>query len=192
MMPDKLDLEIAKATSNELLHQSIDRAVLAGKMRVEAAKDCLELFGNRCVVDEKTMTVTLNGLPLDAAVLALVEDRPLWQMTGPSPADEARKQLEADAKAGSVTAHGALHKSLGPTAYAAWCKANAAKPGKPAGDATDKTNTDNTDRKNPWLSGQWSLAEQGRIVKTLGLPVAQRMAAAAGVHVGAVRPVKAA
>jgi hypothetical protein len=179
-----------KWTENNLLREAAERAVMRGALTPAALPDLLELFGNKCIVDD-SMTVTLNGLELDAAVAAIVEARPLWAPSGPNPADEARKELENAAKAGSVTAHGALHKALGAVAYQAWCKANAAKPGAPAGDK--KTNTDTDDsRKNPWLSGQWSLAEQGRIVKALGLPAAQRLAQAAGVFVGATKPAKAA
>jgi len=189
-MPTKLDLEIAEAGRNELLLQSIDRMVLAGKMRIEAAKDCYDLYSTKCVVDPQTCQVTLENRPLDEALTKIIAERPLWVPQGPDPKVEAQKELESAALAGSVSAHGALFKSMGREGYEAWCKKNSAKPGTPA--AGDKTNADDSDRKNPWLAGQWSLQEQGRIVKALGLPAAQRLAQAAGVHVGAVRPVKAA
>ena len=64
-MSKELDQELAEYGKNELLHQAIDRAVLGGRMRIEAAKDCLDMYGDKCVVDATTMQITLNGLPLD-------------------------------------------------------------------------------------------------------------------------------
>jgi hypothetical protein len=134
-MPN-LDLDLAKYSRNELLHQSVDRAVLGGRMRIEAAKDCLDMYSDKCVVDEKTLQITLNGLPLDAALEKIIAQRPLWQPTGDDPAVKERSELEAAALAGSVTAHGALWKSLGTVAYEAWKKKHLAAPGrKAAGDA---------------------------------------------------------
>jgi len=134
-MPN-LDLDLAKYSRNELLHQSVDRAVLGGRMRIEAAKDCLDMYSDKCVVDEKTLQITLNGLPLDAALEKIIAQRPLWQPTGDDPAVKERGELEAAALAGSVTAHGALWKSLGTAGYEAWKKKHLAAPGKKAaGDA---------------------------------------------------------
>ena len=103
---------------------------------IEAAKDCLDMYSDKCVVDEKTLQITLNGLPLDAALEKIIAQRPLWQPTGDDPAVKERSELEAAALAGSVTAHGALWKQLGDTGYAAWKKKHLAAPGrKAAGDA---------------------------------------------------------
>ncbi len=46
--------------------------------------------------------------------------------------------------------------------------------------------------KNPWSAESWSVTRQGAVVKALGLEKAQQIAGAAGSHVGAVRPRKAA
>jgi hypothetical protein len=196
-MPTKLELEIKNAERNELLLQAIDAKVLAGKMRIEAAKDCYDLYSAKCQVHTDTLQVVLDGLPLSDALDKILATRTLWVPQGDDPAIAERKQLEGDVIAGSVSAHGRAFREWGEKAYQAFVATNSAKlrtPGEklkaPAG---DKTNIDNTDdRKNPWLAGQWSVTEQGRIAKTLGIAVAQRMASAAGVHVGATRPVKAA
>jgi hypothetical protein len=145
----EIDLEImqSKYGKNELLRQALDRAVLRGAMRVEAIADAMDLYGDKCIVDPTHLDVTLNSLPLDEAVEKLLETRALWRPQGPDPVVEARKQLEADALAGSVSAHGQLFKIMGKTAYDQWRAKNGAQPGKSAVAATDNTNTD-VDTKN--------------------------------------------
>jgi hypothetical protein len=132
-----LDLDLAKYSRNELLHQAIDRAVLGGRMRIEAARDAMDMYGSKCLVDEKTLQITLNGLPLDAALERIIQSRPLWQPTGDDPAVKARSELEAAALGGSVTAHGELWKVLGDVGYENWKKKHAAAPGKKAAGETD-------------------------------------------------------
>jgi hypothetical protein len=194
----EIDLEImqSKYGKNELLHQALDRAVLGGRMRVEAVKDALDLYGDRCLVDEKNLDVTLNGLPLDEAVAKLVEDRPLWAPSGPDPKVEARKQLEADAIAGSVKAHGALYMSLGSSKaerdanYAAWKLKHGAAPGRPATVAND-TNAD-VDPKNPFsgfrdASGKVDpvkAAVVAALIKSAGIAHVTALAKQAGVTLG--------
>jgi len=45
-------------------------------------------------------------------------------------------------------------------------------------------------RDNPWIADSWNVTRQGEIYKTLGADVAGRMAAAAGLKIGATRPVR--
>jgi hypothetical protein len=133
-MSDKksLDVELAEYGRDELLHQSLDRAVRRGALRVEAVKDAMDLYQGKSVVDEKSLEITLNGLPLDQAIERIIQSRPLWQPTGDDPAVKARSELEAAALSGNVSAHGALWRELGDAGYERWKKAHAAQPGKVA------------------------------------------------------------
>ena len=115
-----------------MLHQAIDRAVLRGAMRIEAAKDAMDMYGSKCLVDEKTLQITLNGLPLDKALENIIASRPLWQPQGDDPTITANREIEQAALAGSVSAHGALWKMWGDARYEAWKKQHAAAPGKKA------------------------------------------------------------
>lgn len=146
----ELDRELAEYDKNILLREAIDRAVLAGKMKVEAVKDCYDLYATKCLVDGDTLQITLDGLPLDDAVAKIIEKRPLWQPSGPDPRVVAQQELEAAALAGNVTAHGRLARTMGQTAYDAWRAKHAVKPGQAAVAATDNTNTD-VDPKNPFV-----------------------------------------
>jgi hypothetical protein len=191
--PEEIALEAmqSKYGKNELLHQALDRAVLRGAMRVEAVADAMDLYGDRCLVDEKNLDVTLNGLPLDAAVEKLLETRVLWRPQGPDPQVEARKQLEADALAGSVSAHGRLFKELGKTAYDQWRAKNGAQPGKTAVAATDNTNTD-VDPKNPFVGFRDAAGKVDPVkaalvaarIKSDGIAVVTKLAKDAGVTLG--------
>jgi hypothetical protein len=131
-MTDTLDKDLAEYGKNELLHQAIDRAVLRGAMRIEAAKDAMDMYGSKCVVDEKTLQITLNGLPLEKALENIIASRPLWQPQGDDPTITANREIEQAALAGSVSAHGALWKMWGDARYEAWKKQHAAAPGKKA------------------------------------------------------------
>jgi hypothetical protein len=137
-MGDKksLDVELAEYGRDELLHQSLDRAVRRGALRVEAVKDAMDLYAGKSVVDEKSLEITLNGLPLDQAIERIIQTRPLWQPQGDDPDIKAQSELESAALGGSVTAHGALWKKLGDQGYANWKKKHLAEPGrKAAGEA---------------------------------------------------------
>jgi len=192
-MSKELDQELAEYGKNELLHQAIDRAVLGGRMRIEAAKDCLDMYGDKCVVDATTLQITLNGLPLDKAVEKIIAARPLWQPTGDDPAIKARSELEAAALAGSVTAHGALWKALGDVGYENWKKQHAAAPGKKAADEATRAAAAAAEAEggdsNPFKRAGWNLTEQGRIAKN-DPALAARLAKAAGVTLGATHPVQ--
>jgi len=146
----ELDRELADYDRNILLREAIDRAVLAGKMKVEAVRDCFDLYSTKCLVDGDTLQITLDGLPLDEAVAKIIEKRPLWQPSGPDPAVVARQELEALAKSGNVSAHGQLARTMGQTAYDAWRAKNGAQPGKLAVAVTDNTNGGDVDPKNPF------------------------------------------
>jgi hypothetical protein len=191
-----LDLDLATYGKNELLHQAIDRAVLGGRMRIETAKDCLDMYGDKCVVDEKTLQITLQGLPLDKAVDKIIAARPLWQPTGDDPALKARSELEAAALAGSVTAHGALWKALGDVGYERWKKEHAAAPGKKGkaeGASDDDAAAKGFEGANPWgPAPAWNITKQGALVKALGEAKAAGIAKAAHSHLGATHPTKAA
>lgn len=45
---------------------------------------------------------------------------------------------------------------------------------------------------NPWAAGSWNVTEQGRLVRVLGEAKAAGIARAAGSHIGATRPTRAA
>lgn len=45
-------------------------------------------------------------------------------------------------------------------------------------------------KSNPWRAEHWSVTEQGRIIRVLGLEVAGRMAAAAQSKIGATKPTR--
>jgi len=189
----EIDLELmqSKFGKNELLRQALDRAVLRGAMRVEAVADAMDLYGDKCVVDPTHLDVTLNNLPLDEAVEKLIDARPLWRVSGPDPVVEARKQLEAAALAGSVSAHGQLFKTMGKAAYDQWREKNAAQPGKAAVAATDNTNTD-VDPNNPFVgfrdaSGKVDPAKSAIVaarIKSDGVAAVTKLAKEAGVTLG--------
>jgi hypothetical protein len=189
----EIDLEFmqSKYGKNELLHQALDRAVLRGAMRVEAVTDAMDLFGDKCLVDPTHLDVTLNGLPLDAAVEKLIESRPLWRPQGPDPATVARRELEGAALAGNVTAHGQLARIMGKGAYDQWRAKNAAQPGKAAVAVTDDTNTD-TDPKNPFVgfrdaNGKVDPAKSAIVaarIKSDGIAAVTKLAKEAGVTLG--------
>ncbi|HEX5039663.1 MAG TPA: hypothetical protein VFW95_05965 [Candidatus Limnocylindria bacterium] len=43
---------------------------------------------------------------------------------------------------------------------------------------------------NPWSEANWNVTKQGEVVRTRGMDVAQKMAKAAGSHIGAIAPAK--
>lgn len=93
------------------------------------------------------------------------------------------------ARAGNITARGKVFVALG--------RDQAALDALLAAPAADKKKLDADPafkgHANPWRGGSaWSITEQGRIVRTLGLAVAQRMAEAAGSRIGATKPSRAA
>jgi len=190
-MSKETDVEIAKATKNEILLQAIDRAVLGGKMRIEAAKDAYDLYHDKLVVDVDTLQITLENRPLDEALDRICEARPLWKPQGPDARVVARQALEAEVLAGSVSGHGRAFKEWGREAYEAFCAKHASKPGKAAAGEKDKDDKKD-ERKNPWLADQWSLAAQGKLVREIGLAAAQSIAKSAGSFVGATKPSRAA
>jgi len=104
-------------------------------------------------------------------------------------ADSLDPALVKLAASGNLTAKGKLHRALhgdGEMLDRVLEKAKATG-GKPALD--DKSNK----TPNPWSAEHWNLGAQGRIVRSAGgMALAQRMAEAAGVTVGATRPRKVA
>ena len=131
-MPKAREDTLAEYDRNEMLWKAIDRAVLGGRLVVGAGQDCYDLYHDKCLVDAATQQVTLNSLPLEEALTEIIGKRPLWKPSGPDPQVAARQALEAEALAGSVSAHGKLFKALGEPAYEEWCAKHAAKPGKTA------------------------------------------------------------
>ena len=193
-MSKELDLELAEYGKNEMLLQAIDRAVLGGRMKIEAAQDCYDLYAKSCVVDPATLQSTLENLPINEGLAKIIDKRPLWKPSGPDPRAVAQQELEGAALAGNVSAHGKLLRTLGKERYAQWCKEHAAKPGKVADEAAAAAAADAADKTkdNPWLPDKWSVTRQGQIVRSLGIEAAQRIAKAANSHVGATKPAKAA
>jgi hypothetical protein len=119
---------------------------------------------------------------LDAWLTKRREDRP-HRFIGDNAVDP--NLIEA-ARAGNVTARGKVFVALGKD-QAALNRLLAEKP-------KDNPDTDPAfkGKANPWRAEHWSITEQGRIIRTLGLAVAGRMAAAANSRIGATRPVRAA
>jgi hypothetical protein len=190
-MSKELDRELAEYDKNILLREAIDRAVLGGKMKVEAVKDCYDLYSTKCLVDGDTLQITLDGLPLDDAVAKIIEKRPLWQPSGPDPRVVAQQELEAAALAGNVTAHGRLARTMGQTAYDAWRAKHAVKPGQAAVAATDDTKTD-VDPKNPFVGFRDAAGKVDPVksvivaarIKSDGIAAVTKLAKEAGVTLG--------
>jgi len=94
------------------------------------------------------------------------------------------------AASGNVTAKGRLFRALhgdGEMLDRVLEKAKATGTDKPVLDAKDK----DKGKVNPWSAQHWNLTAQGRIAK-VDMAAAERMASAAGVHVGATHPRKVA
>ena len=60
-------------------------------MKIEAARDCYDLYSTKCLVDGATLQITLDGLPLDDALAKIIKGRPLWVSGGPDPQVAARE-----------------------------------------------------------------------------------------------------
>jgi hypothetical protein len=93
----------------------------------------------------------------------------------------------------SLTALGALWRSVGAFSFAELCKSHGFDPKRPtiAGRAPDGTGGDKPKPKasrSPWSPEGWSFAEQTRLVRTLGVEKASQMATSAGSFLGATKP----
>lgn len=111
-------------------------------------------------------------------------------------------ELDADlieqAKAGNQTARGKLWRELhGDRPRTAEAETTAAldkllKGETPAAKkATDKPGPTHTG-SNPWSADAWNITAQGKLVKAIGEVKAAQIAKAAGSHIGATRPARAA
>jgi hypothetical protein len=107
-------------------------------------------------------------------------------------------QLLASARAGNITAKGRLVRQLGSLAAVDAVLADKSNTG------ADDTPRDEKGRfvgatpqekeaaaNNPW-GPNWNVTRQGQVVRSLGIEAAQRIAKAAGSHVGATKGAKAA
>jgi len=182
----ELDREIAEAGKNELLLQAIDRAVLGGRMKIEAAKDAYALYHSSCLVDADTLQITLDGLPLDDALAKIIKGRPLWQPSGPDPRVVAREALEAEVLAGSVSAHGRAFKQWGKDEYEKFIAKHAAKPGERAKDKADDKGTDHA--TNPFHKSNWNVTKQAALLRAVGSEKCAQIAASVGSKIGATHP----
>jgi hypothetical protein len=112
------------------------------------------------------------------------------EKSGATDDDTGEKKLtddEATALMATVTGRGKLVKAIGQKAAAALV----IKAGfKSLHDFKTPTpaSTDDKPSKNPWRSDSWSITEQGRLVKSLGIEKAAAIAAAAGSRIGATKP----
>jgi hypothetical protein len=94
-------------------------------------------------------------------------------------------KLSDGRKVGDITAYGQLVREHGKAAIDVLLaeKPNAGGDGK-----TTDADPAFKNKKNPWRAESWSVTEQGRIIRSLGLAVAGRMAAAANSKIGATKP----
>lgn len=189
------ELYTHKIDRDELLMQALERKVFQGKLRPEAVELLHELYGNKCqIIDNE---ITLLGKSMDDALDTVIAKMPLVRpVPGADPKIEAQKELEAQALAGSVTAHGQLYKELGAIGYEQWKRKHAALPGKPGSDKPADTPEPSTDADvqraggvNPWSKEGWSVTRQGAAYR-LDPQLAERLAKSAGSHIGATRPAK--
>jgi hypothetical protein len=153
-------------------------------MRPSAAEEYPELHESEFHIDGTTGDLLHNGdnMAADKFIEGLRKTRPQYFP------DVVADNLQRDALAGNVTAHGRLSRQLGDVQYAEWCKANGAAPGKAA--TVEKTNETGHKSKstNPWSADGWDFLRQQSITKSLGAAKAAELAAAAGSFVGATRP----
>jgi hypothetical protein len=117
---------------------------------------------------------------LDAWLTKRREDRPHRFIGDNTIAPE----VVTAARAGNITARGKVFVALGrdQAALDALLAAPAADTKKLDADPAFKG------KVNPWRAEYWSKTEQGRIAKTLGVAVAERMARAANSTLGATKP----
>jgi hypothetical protein len=122
---------------------------------------------------------------LDAWVAKRKEDRPHRFIGDGAVIDPA---LIAAAKSGNMTARSKVFVALGKdqAALDALLAAPAPDAKKLDADPAYKGNG------NPWRPENWSITSQGRIIRTLGVAVAERMARAANSRIGATKPSRAA
>jgi hypothetical protein len=114
----------------------------------------------------------------------------LLPVTAPGERPEVNQALLANAKAGNMTSYSLLAREHGKAVIDALLADY-----KPAANSHDKTADNDVafkGKKNPWRAESWSVTEQGRIIRTLGLAVAGRMAAAANSRIGATKASKVA
>jgi hypothetical protein len=105
-------------------------------------------------------------------------------------------QLLASARAGNMTAKSRLFVQVGRDQ----AKLAAVLAGKSADTERDEKGRfvgatpqeKEAAKSNPWTAGNWNATRQGQIVRSLGIEAAQRIAKAAGSHIGATRPAKVA
>ncbi len=204
---------MSKLQTNVVLGEAIDRAVYAGLVQPKAQGVLYDLLESRCMVDPEKNRVLIRdiaGETIDECVAAFCKEHDFLappKDSGPSAADQL-KALQDEAAAGSVTAHGALHKQMGAEAYEAWRAANGARPGKRVdanpnqaaldeirqkldaleGGGGSKINGAPAGKDNPWSKDGWNITRQGSIVRALGAEKAGQIAAAARSHIGATRP----
>jgi hypothetical protein len=117
------------------------------------------------VVNTDENTVTLHGKSLDAALVDLIKARPHWQPRKPAAADT----ISAEAERAALLAS---HENWGQS------KEN-----------PDTENKENKSRStNPWSRQGWSITQQGKLIRALGIQKAGEIAKAAGCVIGSTRP----
>ncbi len=205
---DYLQKQFDAVDRNELLWRALDKAALKGKLRPDAIQLLHDMYADKCKIINGD--ITLLNLDLAEAVDAIIDRMPLVQPPKDDPAVNERERIEAEALQGSVQAHGALWKKfvaqsggnerLGDAKYREWCDTNKAKPGIKAAvdDAAVKVGElDAADllkvgaSTNPWSAEGWNLTSQGSAFKA-DPALAARLAKAAGSHIGATKPTRAA
>jgi hypothetical protein len=139
---------------NETIAQTVDELMTEGVIRTDARDSLNAEIVARIIADGVKHTDTgwtdRNGVAIKDAIRKRVEtDKPQWGVP------KIENDLQAQALAGNVTAHGRLHHELGDVAYKTFCETHGAAPGKAT---TEHVNgvAKKVSATNPWSKAGWS------------------------------------
>ncbi len=147
--------------------------------------------------DDSTGTIIhkATGLPAKAWIETLRETKSY--LFGPQTDEHAELEHAAFVE-GNLTARGKLVKA-NPALALARAKeyglrdlSDFSRGTVPSNTPTGEKKPTNKGKDNPWSAENWNITKQGALIKVMGLDGAARMAKAAGSHIGATRPTKAA
>lgn len=191
--PEEIKAHNDKAILNLTRATLVEKFALSIGCTEQQATTLSKAYGDRFTYDGAVLS--FNGVPVveaaDAVKAHLANQGLDFLLPAKKPvheniADNLDPALVKLAASGNLTAKGALHRALhgdGEMLNRVLEKAKATGTDKPVLDDKGKTTP------NPWSAEHWNLSAQGRIVRSAGgMALAQRMAEAAGVSVGATRP----